>query len=59
VVDAGIAVRANYSTYKSGEALNVFLKSKNDGGQTFIAQSWPNQAAIPDFFAENTAKWWH
>ena len=59
IVDPGIAVRPNYSTYQKGEAQKVFLKSKNDGGQTLVAQVWPNQAAIPDFFAENTAKWWH
>jgi len=53
IVDAGIAVRNNYSTYMNGENQKVFLKSKNDGGQTLIAQVWPNQAAIPDFFAEN------
>lgn len=59
IVDAGIAIRQNYSTYTNGEKQGVFLKSANDGGKTLVAKVWPNDAAIPDFFAPNTQSWWH
>ena len=59
IVDAGIAIRQNYSTYANGEKQGVFLKSANDGGKTLVAKVWPNDAAIPDFFAPNTQSWWH
>jgi alpha-glucosidase (family GH31 glycosyl hydrolase) len=58
ILDSVIAIRQNYSTYSNGEKQGVFLKSANDGGKTLVAKVWPNDAAIPDFFAPNTQSWW-
>jgi len=35
---------------------DVFIKT--DAGDTFIGQVWPDDAAFPDWFSENTASWW-
>jgi len=58
IVDPSVAIRQNYSTYKSGEEQNVFFKLYEDQNKTFVGKGWANDVAFPDLFAANTSKWW-
>lgn len=56
IVDAGVAVRSNNPSYTDGKDKQVFIKAAN--GEDFVGQVWPDDAAFPDYFAENTQSWW-
>jgi alpha-glucosidase (family GH31 glycosyl hydrolase) len=59
IIDAGLAKRNDYEAYTDGVNSNVFIQvSVNGQNEVFTGQVWPNDAAFPDFFAENTAGWW-
>ncbi len=59
IIDMGVAIRPgqNYTAYDDGVKKNVFLKI-GDNNEDFIGNVWPNEAAFPDFFADNTVSWW-
>lgn len=59
IIDPAVAMRpySDYSAYKTGVEQNVFLKLEN--GEIFNGRVWPGDAAFPDFFNDNTTKWWH
>jgi len=56
IIDAGIAKREGYEVYEDGVNQDVFIKIEN--GDVFTGQVWPDDAAFPDWFGENTASWW-
>lgn len=60
ILDAGIAQRedGNYTVYNDGKARDVYIKAY-EGGPDFTGQVWPTDAVYPDFFNEETVKWWH
>jgi alpha-glucosidase (family GH31 glycosyl hydrolase) len=60
IIDAGLAKRTEgYEAYTDGVDSNVFIQvSVNGQNEVFTGQVWANDAAFPDFFAENTAGWW-
>jgi alpha-glucosidase (family GH31 glycosyl hydrolase) len=60
IIDGGVAKRAEgYEAYTDGVNNNVFIQVEVNGqNEVFAGQVWPNDAAFPDFFAENTAGWW-
>ena len=61
IIDAGLAQRtsieANYTAFADGLDKDVFIKT--EAGEVLTGQVWPDDAAFPDFFAENTTSWWH
>ena len=56
IIDAGLAVRKNYTAYQEGLEQNLFIKSPK--GDPFVGQVWPDDAVYPDFFNPNTTEWW-
>jgi len=60
IIDAGLAKRTEgYEAYTDGVNNNVFIQVSIDGkNEVFTGQVWPDDAAFPDFFAENTPSWW-
>ena len=46
----------NYSTYDRGAAVDALMK--NPDGSTYIGSVWPGYTVFPDWFANNTGKWW-
>lgn len=59
IIDAGIAQRegSNYTAYNSGKEMDVFIKAY-EGGPDFTGEVWPVDSVFPNFFKENTTKWW-
>lgn len=45
-----------YDVYSRGAALNTFLH--NPDGSEYIGKVWPGYTVFPDWFANNTQKWW-
>lgn len=57
IIDAGVAIRdSGYEAYTDGKDKDVFIK--NQAGEILAGQVWPDDAAFPDFFGENTESWW-
>ena len=58
IIDAGVAKRDDYPMYTDGVEQDVFIKS-GKGDEASVGQVWPGDAVFPDWFANNTADWWH
>lgn len=61
IIDAGLAKRSQgYQPYTDGVDKDVFIMVEGASGEKeiFTGQVWPDDAAFPDFFGENTATWW-
>ncbi|KAJ3553463.1 hypothetical protein NM688_g3600 [Phlebia brevispora] len=60
IVDAAVAKQVNasdlYDPYTRGAELDVFVK--NPDGTEYIGQVWPGYTVFPDWFANNTEKYW-
>lgn len=56
IVDAGVAIRQNYTAYSDGLSKNIFINSPN--GDPFVGQVWPDDAVWPDFFHPDATEWW-
>ncbi|KAI0040571.1 glycoside hydrolase family 31 protein [Auriscalpium vulgare] len=60
ILDAAIGHIANssdvYDPFTRGIELDVFVK--NPDNSTYIGQVWPGYTVFPDWFGENTDKWW-
>jgi len=56
ILDPGIHVKDNYSTYTRGHEMGAFLKEKD--GSDYLGIQWAGTVAWPDWFAPNTSKWW-
>ena len=61
IIDAGLAKRSEgYQPYTDGVDQNVYIMANGSSGEAeiFTGQVWPDDAAYPDFLAENTNTWW-
>ena len=61
IIDAGLAKRSEgYQPYTDGVEQNVYIMANGSSGEPeiFTGQVWPDDAAYPDFLAENTNTWW-
>lgn len=58
IIDPGIYMADNnYSSYQNAIELNIFVKDLL-GKDNYLAQVWPGPVHFPDWFAENTTKYW-
>lgn len=60
IMDAGVAVRKDvdqYQTLKTGLARQVFIKQA-ESEDPLTAGVWCGNAYFPDFYKEDTNKWW-
>lgn len=56
IVDAGVKVDENDSTYSEGLLQDLFCKYSS--GELFFGDVWPGKSAFPDFTMNRTRKWW-
>ncbi|KAJ8689619.1 hypothetical protein PTI98_012506 [Pleurotus ostreatus] len=60
IVDAAIPKQVNetdlYDPYTQGTIEKVFIT--NPDGSEYVGQVWPGYTVFPDWFANNTEKWW-
>ncbi|KAF2193755.1 glycoside hydrolase family 31 protein [Zopfia rhizophila CBS 207.26] len=56
ILDPGIHIVGNYSTYVRGHDQEVFLKTTS--GSDYEGVQWAGVVAWPDWFAPNTQSWW-
>ena len=56
MIDPGVKIDPNYSVYESGEAQNVFVKTRLGSDQ--IGNVWPGKTVFPDFTRPQTRAWW-
>ncbi|KII83963.1 glycoside hydrolase family 31 protein [Plicaturopsis crispa FD-325 SS-3] len=60
IVDAAVAKAVNstdiYDPYTRGTEQKVFIN--NPDGSEYVGQVWPGYTVFPDWFANNTQKWW-
>ncbi|KAJ7299627.1 hypothetical protein O6H91_Y189900 [Diphasiastrum complanatum] len=57
IIDPGIRVDNNYSTYTNGMKNDIFIKSSS-GSSPYLAQVWPGPVYFPDFLNPNTQSYW-
>ncbi|CAN5614448.1 glycoside hydrolase family 31 protein [soil metagenome] len=55
IVDPGIKVDENYSVYKDGQRIGIFIK--NADGTELHRDVWPSAAAFPDFTDPKAREW--
>ncbi|WP_350342912.1 TIM-barrel domain-containing protein [Proteinivorax tanatarense] len=55
IIDAGVKVEKGYDVYEEGISGDHFCKNKE--GNPYTAAVWPGQVHFPDFFKEDTQKW--
>ncbi|WP_353893929.1 TIM-barrel domain-containing protein [Proteinivorax hydrogeniformans] len=55
IIDAGVKVEKGYDVYEEGIKGDHFCKDKD--GKPYTAAVWPGQVHFPDFFKEDTQKW--
>ena len=55
IVDAAIKQDMNNPEYASGKKADVFCKDKD--GEDFSGYVWPGKCVFPDYFREETRKW--
>ncbi|XP_024517858.1 alpha-xylosidase 1-like [Selaginella moellendorffii] len=56
IIDPGIKVERNYSSYERAKALEIFVKDLH--GEPYLAQVWPGPVHFPDFLHPKTASYW-
>jgi alpha-glucosidase (family GH31 glycosyl hydrolase) len=56
ILDPGIKIDKNYSTYVRGDKLDIFMR--NATGHRYIAQVWPGATNIPDFLHPKAQEFW-
>ncbi len=56
IVDPGIKADPNYGVFKSGQAVDAFLKYPD--GSLFLAPVWAGESAFPDFTNPAVRSWW-
>ncbi|TFB24452.1 glycoside hydrolase family 31 protein [Filobacillus milosensis] len=56
IVDPGVKVDAEYSTYVEGVTNDLFCKYVE--GNIFYGDVWPGKSAFPDFTKDETREWW-
>lgn len=47
---------SKYPAYEFGKEADVFIKVNDE---ILVGQVWPNDAAYPDWFNNNTSKWYN
>ncbi len=55
IIDAGVKIEKGYDVYEEGVKNNYFCKRAD--GTDFVAGVWPGKTHFPDFFREDTRKW--
>jgi alpha-glucosidase len=55
IIDAGVKVEKGYEIYEEGIKGDYFCK--DELGKPFTAAVWPGAVHFPDFFKEDTRKW--
>ncbi|KAJ8463569.1 hypothetical protein ONZ45_g17534 [Pleurotus djamor] len=60
ILDAAIPKQINetdiYHPYTQGTTDKVFIT--NPDGSEYVGQVWPGYTVFPDWFADNTERWW-
>ncbi|KAG0568362.1 hypothetical protein KC19_6G014200 [Ceratodon purpureus] len=56
ILDPGINVDTNYSTYVRGDKLDIFMR--NATGHRYVAQVWPGATNFPDFLHPKAQEFW-
>ncbi len=56
IVDPGVKIDENYEIYKSGKALDAFVKDQS--GKDFVGYVWPGRCNFPDFLRSDVREWW-
>ncbi|MHB1652651.1 MAG: glycoside hydrolase family 31 protein [Desulfitobacteriaceae bacterium] len=56
IVDPGVKVEESYDVYVEGKANGHFVKLEN--GEEFHGVVWPGVTAFPNYFSEETQRWW-
>ncbi|CAM6084914.1 unnamed protein product [Calypogeia fissa] len=56
IVDPGIHLDSNYSSYVRGMAADIFIKNPN--GEPFLGQVWPGAVHFPDFLHPKIQDYW-
>ncbi|AWR98465.1 glycoside hydrolase family 31 protein [Metallosphaera hakonensis JCM 8857 = DSM 7519] len=54
IVDHSVRVDQGYEIFKSG--LGYYCETRD--GDLFVGKLWPGNCVYPDFFREDTRKWW-
>jgi alpha-glucosidase len=55
IIDAGVKIEEGYDVYEEGIAGDHFCLDEN--GDPFVAAVWPGLVHFPDFFKEETRRW--
>ncbi len=55
IIDAGVKIEDGYDVYEEGVKKDLFCKKED--GTNFVAAVWPGRVHFPDFFKEETRKW--
>jgi alpha-glucosidase (family GH31 glycosyl hydrolase) len=56
ILDPGIKIDSNYSTYIRGDKLDIFMR--NETRDRYVAQVWPGATNIPDFLHPKAQEFW-
>lgn len=56
ILDPGIKIDSNYSTYVRGDKLDIFMR--NETRQRYVAQVWPGATNLPDFLHPKAQEFW-
>jgi alpha-glucosidase (family GH31 glycosyl hydrolase) len=56
ILDPGIKIDRNYSTYVRGDKLDIFMR--NETRDRYVAQVWPGATNIPDFLHPKAQEFW-
>lgn len=56
ILDPGIKIDTNYSTYVRGDKLDIFMR--NGTSHRYVAQVWPGATNIPDFLHPKSQEFW-
>ncbi|WP_350344013.1 TIM-barrel domain-containing protein [Proteinivorax tanatarense] len=55
IIDAGVKVEKGYDVYEEGIEGEHFCKDED--GKPYVAAVWPGDVHFPDFFKEDTQRW--
>jgi len=56
IIDPGIAQEPGYHVYDSGQAINAWVRNRND--QVYTGTVWPGTCVFPDFTRAEVRNWW-
>lgn len=57
IIDPGIRIEKNYSSYERGIHQDIFIRDKR--GSYYVGQVWPGPVYFPDFMHPNIESYWY